>query len=185
MIPSSAESAQNSLFSDENHIFSTSGFVLRGMCVILNNVYEQTGRGSVWLERCVRDAEAGGSNPLAPTNIPKKSHGSFPMGFFLYVNNKLRQNYGKKTSSNIIYYYCSFSFFEKDFSMRISVARSAFTNAEPPEPFASFAINVLFQHGILNGIIGSAARHFLCNLCDLWFLTYCIFVIFMTFVVPQ
>ena len=26
-----------------------------------------SGRGSVWLERCVRDAEAGGSNPLTPT----------------------------------------------------------------------------------------------------------------------
>ena len=26
-----------------------------------------SGCGSVWLERCVRDAEAGGSNPLTPT----------------------------------------------------------------------------------------------------------------------
>ena len=26
-----------------------------------------SGRGSAWLERCVRDAEVGGSNPLAPT----------------------------------------------------------------------------------------------------------------------
>ncbi len=24
--------------------------------------------GSAWLERCVRDAEVGGSNPLTPTN---------------------------------------------------------------------------------------------------------------------
>ena len=31
------------------------------MCVHLS------GCGSVWLERCVRDAEAGGSNPLTPT----------------------------------------------------------------------------------------------------------------------
>ncbi len=36
------------------------------MCVHLS------GCGSVWLERCVRDAEAGGSNPLTPTNfLPK------------------------------------------------------------------------------------------------------------------
>ena len=27
-------------------------------------------RGSAWLERCVRDAEVGGSNPLAPTIFP-------------------------------------------------------------------------------------------------------------------
>ena len=27
----------------------------------------KSGCGSVWLERCVRDAEAGGSNPLTPT----------------------------------------------------------------------------------------------------------------------
>ena len=32
-----------------------------------------SGCGSVWLERCVRDAEAGGSNPLTPTIfLPKK-----------------------------------------------------------------------------------------------------------------
>ena len=28
---------------------------------------DKSGCGSVWLERCVRDAEAGGSNPLTPT----------------------------------------------------------------------------------------------------------------------
>ena len=28
-----------------------------------------SGRGSAWLERLVRDQEAGGSNPLAPTNF--------------------------------------------------------------------------------------------------------------------
>ena len=33
----------------------------------ISGVFKQSGRGSVWLERCVRDAEAGGSNPLAPT----------------------------------------------------------------------------------------------------------------------
>ena len=27
-----------------------------------------SGCGSAWLERCVRDAEVGGSNPLTPTN---------------------------------------------------------------------------------------------------------------------
>jgi hypothetical protein len=27
----------------------------------------QSGRGSAWLERLVRDQEVGGSNPLAPT----------------------------------------------------------------------------------------------------------------------
>lgn len=30
-------------------------------------VFQSSGCGSVWLERCVRDAEAGGSNPLIPT----------------------------------------------------------------------------------------------------------------------
>src|SRR5579862_3446651 len=29
----------------------------------------QTGRGSAWLERLVRDQEVGGSNPLAPTTL--------------------------------------------------------------------------------------------------------------------
>ena len=32
-----------------------------------------TGCGSVWLERSVRDAEAGGSNPLIPTRFLKSS----------------------------------------------------------------------------------------------------------------
>ena len=37
------------------------GFLLRGK--------PQSGRGSAWLERLVRDQEVGGSNPLAPTII--------------------------------------------------------------------------------------------------------------------
>ena len=64
-----------------------------------------------------------------------------------------------------LYYYCSFScFFTKIFSMTTSfrmtsfAPREAMTTAEPPEPFESFTINVLFQHGILSGIIGPAAR---------------------------
>ena len=32
-----------------------------------------SGCGSVWLERCVRDAEAGGSNPLTPTIFLQKN----------------------------------------------------------------------------------------------------------------
>ena len=31
--------------------------------------FAPSGRGSAWLERLVRDQEAGGSNPLAPTNL--------------------------------------------------------------------------------------------------------------------
>jgi hypothetical protein len=31
-----------------------------------------SGRGSAWLERLLREQEAGGSNPLAPTNIFKQ-----------------------------------------------------------------------------------------------------------------
>ena len=30
---------------------------------------ELSGRSSAWLERCVRDAEVAGSNPVAPTNF--------------------------------------------------------------------------------------------------------------------
>jgi hypothetical protein len=51
---------------------------------------------------------------------------------------------------------------------------------QPPEPFASFAINVFFQDGSIDGVVGPAARHFVCfecfvvkNLCIpciLWFL---------------
>src|SRR5271157_835113 len=34
----------------------------------------QSGRGSAWLERLVRDQEVGGSNPLAPTIYPFRNH---------------------------------------------------------------------------------------------------------------
>ena len=62
------------------------------------------------------------------------------------------------------------------------------TTAEQTEPFVSLAINVMFHHEILSGIIGPSARHSclfyskirvhscpfvvknLCDLCDLWFL---------------
>ena len=51
--------------------------------------------------------------------------------------------------------------------------RSGFRPPQPPEPFGSFAINVLSQHGILGGVGGPAARQSvkekLCNLCNLWF----------------
>jgi len=47
---------------------------------------------------------------------------------------------------------------------------------QPPEPFTSFMINVLFQHEILRDVVGPAARHFVCfvcfvvkNPCILWF----------------
>src|SRR6516225_3011664 len=33
-----------------------------------------SGRGSAWLERLVRDQEVGGSNPLAPTNLFNSLH---------------------------------------------------------------------------------------------------------------
>ena len=39
------------------------------------------------------------------------------------------------------------------------------TTAEPPEPFASFVINILFHHEILREIVGPAARHFVCVVC--------------------
>ena len=35
---------------------------------------QYSGRSSAWLERCVRDAKAGGSNPLAPTIFPCTRH---------------------------------------------------------------------------------------------------------------
>ena len=53
-----------------------------------------------------------------------------------------------------------FLFFDKDFSTRFSVARSAFTTAEPPEPFVSLEINVIFLHEIPTGIIGPSVRLF-------------------------
>ena len=40
-----------------------------------------SGCGSVWLERCVRDAEAGGSNPLTPTIFFAKKWSTKPSGF--------------------------------------------------------------------------------------------------------
>jgi len=36
---------------------------------------------------------------------------------------------------------------------------------QPPEPFASFAINVLFHHEIHKDFVGPAARHFVCFEC--------------------
>ncbi len=41
----------------------------------------KSGCGSVWLERCVRDAEAGGSNPLTPTIFFAKKWSTKPSGF--------------------------------------------------------------------------------------------------------
>ena len=41
-----------------------------------------SGCGSAWLERCVRDAEAGGSNPLTPTIFLFSVIQSFMTGFF-------------------------------------------------------------------------------------------------------
>ena len=40
-----------------------------------------SGCGSAWLERCVRDAEAGGSNPLTPTIFFVKKWSTKPSGF--------------------------------------------------------------------------------------------------------
>jgi hypothetical protein len=42
-----------------------------------------SGRGSVWLERCVRDAEVGGSNPLAPTIYPSSFPALLSSAFFV------------------------------------------------------------------------------------------------------
>ena len=42
---------------------------------------DSSGCGSVWLERCVRDAEAGGSNPLTPTIFLQKKWSTKPPGF--------------------------------------------------------------------------------------------------------
>jgi hypothetical protein len=44
-------------------------------------------------------------------------------------------------------------------------SREAMTTAEPPEPFASFMISVLFLSLNPLDIVGPAARH----LCNLWF----------------
>ena len=46
--------------------------------------------------------------------------------------------------------------------------REAMTTAEPPEPFESFVINILFNLYILLAVVGPAARFFLCVLCVLW-----------------
>ena len=40
-----------------------------GMLYWFRDTFTQSGRGSAWLERLVRDQEVGGSNPLAPTNL--------------------------------------------------------------------------------------------------------------------
>jgi hypothetical protein len=40
------------------------------MCYIDSS--ELSGSGSVWLERCVRDAEVGGSNPLSPIFVVRE-----------------------------------------------------------------------------------------------------------------
>ena len=48
--------------------------------------------------------------------------------------------------------------------------REAMTTAEPPEPFESFMINVLFNLYILLAVVGPVARHFCVILCILWFL---------------
>ena len=59
------------------------------------------------------------------------------------------------------YYYRSFScFLAKIFPCAFLLREALSQTAEPPEPFASFAINVLFLHGILSNFIGPAARLF-------------------------
>ena len=72
------------------------------------------------------------------------------------------------------YYYCSFScFYEKIFSKTLSFCmmlfppREAMTTAEPPEPFASFVINVLFNQYILLAV-AARRRGILSILCVLW-----------------
>ena len=75
--------------SSEKHLtHQFAGLLIR---VILMSDFPliMSGRGSVWLERCVRDAEVGGSNPLAPTKFKHKSHGmalTDSMGFFVIIN---------------------------------------------------------------------------------------------------
>ena len=46
--------------------------------------------------------------------------------------------------------------------------REAMTTAEPPEPFVSFLINVLFLSLIPSGIVGPGGEAFWCVLCVLW-----------------
>ena len=64
-------------------------------------MFPKSGCGSVWLERCVRDAEAGGSNPLTPTILFFKLlyfnslHKIFLLGFCLEVDHKLDHNQRK------------------------------------------------------------------------------------------
>ena len=43
-----------------------------------------SGCGSAWLERCVRDAEAGGSNPLTPTIFFDSPPTVLLVGFFVF-----------------------------------------------------------------------------------------------------
>ena len=47
-----------------------------------------TGRGAVWLARCVRDAEVMGSNPIAPTTSLRQNFPLFP----LFEANFIRHN---------------------------------------------------------------------------------------------
>ena len=44
--------------------------------------------------------------------------------------------------------------------MMLFPPREATTTAEPPEPFGSFVINVLFNQNILQAVVGPAAKHF-------------------------
>ena len=45
--------------------------------------------GSVWLERCVRDAEAGGSNPLTPTNLNQRGVNELQLTPIFFLANPL------------------------------------------------------------------------------------------------
>ena len=58
-----------------------------------NSAIHLSGCGSVWLERCVRDAEAGGSNPLTPTicsvyGILDTTFGPAEIPFFLFPSKR-------------------------------------------------------------------------------------------------
>ena len=88
------------------------------------------------------------------------------------------------------YLYYSFSCFSEkiisiawSFRMRYFTACEAMTTAEPPEPFASFVINVLFNQYILLAV-AARRRGILSILCVLWTLMCWFFVLFMLFVVP-
>ena len=48
--------------------------------------------------------------------------------------------------------------------MMLFPPREAMTTAEPPKPFESFVINVLFNQYILQAVVGPAARLF-CLFC--------------------